>query len=127
MKNILIVDENKDILDALSGSLCSSLKDCSILTASNCAKGESIMKTTPIDMILTELSMPVTNGYKFVEKVKKDYPFVPVCVMTGDCSPSVIERLRSIGVDRWIEKPFQFDQITKLISDELKFQHKFPQ
>ena len=127
MKKILIVDNNKDILEALSGNLCNSLKDCSILTASNGATGEDIMKKTPIDLVLTELLIPAMNGFRFIEQVKKNYPFVPVCVMTGDCSPSVIERLRTIGVGRWIEKPFQFDQIAKLISEELKLENKIPQ
>ena len=85
------------------------------------------MKKTPIDLVLTELLIPAMNGFRFIEQVKKNYPFVPVCVMTGDCSPSVIERLRTIGVGRWIEKPFQFDQIAKLISEELKLENKIPQ
>jgi two-component system, chemotaxis family, chemotaxis protein CheY len=119
MKNILIVDDNNDILDALAGSLCRCLKDCSIITASNGTKGEAIMKDTPIDLILTELSMPVMNGYKFIEQVKKNHPFVPVCVMTGDCSPPVIKRLELMGVGRWIEKPFHFDKLATMISEEL--------
>jgi CheY-like chemotaxis protein len=122
MKNILIIDDNGDILKALSAGLCTCLKDCSILTASNGSKGVDILKTTPVDLILTELSMPVLNGYRFIEHVKKNYPFVPVCVMTGNCSPDVIERLKSMGIGRWIEKPFQFENLAKMISEELKLE-----
>ncbi len=124
MKNILILDDNRDILDALSVSLRKVLKDCTILTSSNGAKGEDILKTTPIDLILTDLSMPTVNGYRFIEHVKKNYPFVPVCVMTGNCSPDVIKRLQSMGVGRWIEKPFQFDQLAHMIAEELKLERQ---
>jgi DNA-binding NtrC family response regulator len=127
MKNILIVDENKDILDALSESLCSSLKDCSILIASNSAKGGSIMKTTPIDLVLTELLTPAMNGYGFIEQVKKSHPSVPVCVMTGNCSPDVVERFKSMGVVSWIEKPFQFDRLAQMIAEELRKEKNIPQ
>jgi len=120
MKNILIVDDNKDILNALAAGLCRRLHDCSILTAASGAKGEKIVRSTPIDLILTEVSMPAENGYKFIEQVKKNYPFVPVCVMTGDCSPAVIKRLELMGVGRWIEKPFQFDNLATMISEELE-------
>lgn len=125
MKNILIVDNNKDILDALSGGLCSSLKECAILTASNGEKGREIINTSPVDLILTELSLPVMDGFSFIEQVKKDYPVVPVCVMTGDCSAAVIDRLKSMGVGRWIEKPFHFEKLAKMISDELKLENRF--
>jgi len=124
MKNILILDDNRDILDALSVGLRMVLKDCTILTSLNGAKGEDILKTTPIDLILTDLSMPIINRYRFIEHVKKNYPFVPVCVMTGKCSPDVIERLQSMGVGRWIEKPFQFEQLAQLISEELKLERR---
>ena len=124
MKNILILDDNRDILDALSVGLCRVLKDCTILTSLNGAKGEEILKTTPIDLILTDLSKPIINGYRFIERVKKNYPFVPVCVMTGKCSPDVIERLQSMGVGRWIEKPFQFEQLAQMISEELKLERR---
>jgi len=124
MKNILILDDNRDILDALSISLCKVLKDCTILTSLNGAKGEDILKTTPIDLILTDLSKPIINGYRFIERVKKNYPFVPVCVMTGKCSPDVIERLQSMGVGRWIEKPFQFEHLAQMIADELKLERR---
>ena len=124
MKNILIVDDNKDILDALSGGLCHCLKDCGILTASSGARGKDIMNSTPIDLVLTELTMPTMNGYRLIEQVRKNHPTVPVCVMTGDCSPAVIERLKTMGVGRWIKKPFQFDKLAKMISDELKLENR---
>lgn len=119
-----MIDDNRDILDALSAGLSSCLKDCAILTASNGAKGENILKTIPIDLILTDLSKPIMNGFRFIEQVKKNYPFVPLCVMTGNCSPDVIERLKSMGINRWIEKPFQFENLAMMISEELRLESR---
>ena len=120
MKNILVLDDNKYILDALSANLCYYLGDCNIMTALDGAKGEDVLRTTPVDLILTDIDMPVVKGYDFIEHAKKNYPGVPVCVMTGDCSASVREKLEALGVTRFIEKPFQYDKLVSMITEELK-------
>ncbi|OGW53869.1 MAG: hypothetical protein A2Z46_08360 [Nitrospirae bacterium RBG_19FT_COMBO_55_12] len=122
MKNILVLDDNKDLLDGMSARLCNYLKGCNILTASDGAQGMDILKSVSIDLILTDLSMPVVNGYTLIEHAKKHYPSVPVCVMTAGCSPDVIRRLQSLGVGRWIEKPFQLEKLAHMISEELKLE-----
>ena len=125
MKKILVLDDNKDILNTLHLGLCACLQDCQILTASNGEKGVVILKNSPVDMIVTDLDMPVMNGYQFIEQVKRDHPDVPVCVMTGDCSSDdVVARMRALGVSRCIQKPFPFDKLAAMITEEL---HLVPQ
>jgi hypothetical protein len=63
MKNILIIDDNKDLLDALSAALRCHLKECTIMTALDGAKGVNIVESAPIDLIVADLAMPVMNGY----------------------------------------------------------------
>jgi CheY-like chemotaxis protein len=120
MKNILILDDNKYILEALSANMCYYLGDCNIITAIDGAKGAETLSSVPIDLILTDLDMPVMKGYEFIEQAKKNYPGVPVCVMTGDCSAAVREKLEALGVTRYIEKPFNYDKLAGMISQELK-------
>jgi len=119
MKNILILDNNKYILDTLSSSMCNYLKDCAITTAVNSEKAADALRSVPVDLILTDLDMPVAKGFEFIEHAKKNYPSVPVCVMTGECAPSVISRLKLLGVRRYIQKPFQFDKLAGIIAEEL--------
>ena len=119
MKTILVLDENKSILDVLSTRLCRYFKDCTITTASDGKRGADILSAGSVDLILADLDMPVVKGYQFIEFAKKNYPSVPLCVMMGDCSPAAIEQLRSMGVDAWIEKPFEFEKLAHLISKKL--------
>lgn len=119
MKNVLIIDDNDDILKSIQKGLCIRLKDCRILTALNGEAGEQILKTDPVDLIVTDLEMPVMNGYRFIEKVRQDLPSVPICVMTGSCPPGVVERLRTLGVTRIIGKPFLLDRLADVIAEEL--------
>jgi CheY-like chemotaxis protein len=119
MKNILVLDDNKYILEALSANLCYYLGDCNIMTAIDGAKGADMLSSVPVDLILADLDMPVAKGYEFIEHAKKNHPNVPVCVMTGDCSPAVRERLAALGVTRYIEKPFHYDELVSMITEGL--------
>ncbi len=71
MKNILVVDDNTDILEAVSTLLHERVKGCAVSIATDGAQGEAIMKSTPVDLVLTDLSMPVMNGYMLIERVSK--------------------------------------------------------
>ena len=119
MKNILVLDDNQDVLEAVSMRLNKYLKGVNILTASDGSEGKAILRSKPIDMVVTDLSMPVINGYMLIEHAKKHYPAVPVCVMTANYSPEIIGKLQSLGVGRWIQKPFKFDQLARMIAEEL--------
>jgi CheY-like chemotaxis protein len=120
MKNILVLDDNKYILEALSANLCYYLGDCNIMTALDGAKGAEVLSSVPVDLILADIDMPIANGYGFIEHAKKNYPGVPVCAMTGDCSPAVREKLEALGVTRYVEKPLQYGKLVSMITEELK-------
>lgn len=119
VKNILVLDDNREILEVVSSRLGRYLKGCNVLTASDGAQGENILESTPIDLVLTDLAMPNVDGFMLIEHAKKNYPHMPICAMTAHCSPQVVSRLQAIGVRRWIEKPFQFEKLASMIAEEL--------
>jgi DNA-binding NtrC family response regulator len=119
MKNILILEDNQNIRDFLASHLSRHLENCHVLTAPDCGKGEYIMQCVMIHLVLADMDMSLSEGIQFLERVKKDYPNARLCVMMGSCSPSIQQRLRTIGVSRAIAKPFQLDALTGMIAEEL--------
>ncbi len=119
-KNILVVDDNRFILEALSGTLNRYLKNCTVLTASTSEKGVEILRSTPIDLILTDIDLRPDDGYRFIEKARISHPGIPLCVMSGTCAPHVKERLERMGIRRYIEKPFPVENLASMISEELQ-------
>jgi len=120
MKTILIVDDNSFILDGLATTFGILLKNCTILTAENGMQAVKIMESVPVDLIVTDLSMPVMDGYGLIEHTKKIYPHIPVFVMTGVYTADVAERLRPLGVSHCTEKPFDYEELAHVISHELE-------
>jgi len=120
MKRILIVDDSKVFLEAISLFVSCQLPDCAVLKAANGAQAIETMDTMPVDLILTDLNMPVVSGYQLIEYVKKNLPSAPVLGMTAVCTPDVEERLRRLGVSSCIEKPFDLYEVAHRISAALE-------
>ncbi len=119
-KNILLIDNNKYLLDVFVIRLTMCLHNYRVLTARNARQGIEIMKSAPIEFALTDLDVPAIDGYHFVEYAKKHYPAVPVYAMSNNCSPELVERLRLLGFADCIEKPFLIEEVTYRIMNRLK-------
>jgi CheY-like chemotaxis protein len=119
LDNILIIDDNISLLGSLAAVVGTQLKDCHILTANNGSEGIAVIDSLPIALILTDLNMPVVDGYGVIAHRNKSCPQVPLFVMSGDLIPEVRERLCEMRVSGCVEKPFSFNQITEIIKYEL--------
>lgn len=119
MKNILVVDDNALIKDVLAQWIRSAMQDTHILTAGNGREALDILNNTPVSLVLTDLQMPVMNGYELIEYCKKNRPEIPVYAMTGERTPEVVRRLGLMGVPMTVEKPFDFGKVACWIRDAL--------
>lgn len=114
-KNILLIDDNKYLLDVFVIRLSMHLRNYKILTARNGKTGIEILKSAPVEFVLTDLEMPEMDGYQFIEHALQHFPAIPVYAMSNDCSPGVTERLRKLGIAECIEKPFLVEEVTRKI------------
>ncbi len=119
MKSILLVDDNKDVTDILSVILTGCMRNVLFRTASNGREAVEILKRQPVDLILTDINMPVMNGYGLIEYRNKNHPSVPLVAMTADASPDVNRRLAMLGITECLEKPFSYDMVTKVFREKL--------
>ena len=124
MKNILVLDDNRSILEVLTAGLGRYLPECTITSALDDEKGLEVLASVPIDLILTDLDIPMNKGFAFIEYALKNHPSVPLCVMTGNYSASILERLALLGVRQHIRKPFQLDILATLLRAELNLEHR---
>jgi CheY-like chemotaxis protein len=79
-----------------------------------------ILKSHPVVFIVTDLNMPIMDGYELSGYLKKNYPDTPVFLMTSDLTSEVQERLRPMGVRQFFEKPFSFQKLALNIAEELE-------
>lgn len=119
MKSILIADDDEFILFGLSKAISMLTKDTEVLTANDGKQAVEILSSHEVDLIVTDLKMPVINGFEVVDYANAHFPGIPVYVMTGDYLPDVKPKLKNAVVAKFISKPFSFKQLADEISLKL--------
>ena len=69
------------------------------------------------DLVLLDLNMPRKNGLEVLAEIKADDDLktIPVIVLTTSKSAADVIKARGLGADRYISKPVDFDEFTKVV------------
>lgn len=110
-KKVLIVDDEKTLLHTFSNSLKAYSPDLEILTAENGLQAVVILDGSPVDLVVTDLRMPEMDGFQLLIHMKKNFPGIPVIVMTAIGSPEVADRLKAMGGGPYLEKPINIKDL----------------
>jgi CheY-like chemotaxis protein len=115
MKYILVIDDERIFQRSLLDGLRSFERDFRVLTAEDGKEAEQILRVFPVDLVVTDLKMPKADGFQLLAYLKKIHPHTPVIVMTAFGNPELEQWLRSLGVHAYLEKPFDFHDLTNKI------------
>ncbi len=113
--SILIVDEDRDALNQISQSLAICAKQCSIYTAQNGRDALKILKNSSVNMLLTALNLPVTNGFDLVDYARTYYPDIRMFVMSEEDPSAIKRRLDDLSIDGYIRKPLRIEMIYSVL------------
>ena len=122
-ENILIVEDNADIRQYLSEELGKSYH---ILTAENGGEALSIVKEQEIDLILTDVMMPVMDGLQLCKQIKQNLRTCHIPVIILSAKTDLKEQLEGlqVGADDYIPKPFSMAVITAKIKNLFRTRHR---
>jgi len=119
-KKILIVDDEEDLTWSISRRLSRDNDNIKVLSANSGKNALDILSRNEIDLLITDLRMPGINGWELLDKIKEQYPETLVIVMTAHGSIEVIDALNRWGEAGYIEKPFDMNDLRKLVYAFLK-------
>lgn len=120
MKSLLIVDDEVDLAESLASFL--ELKGFKTIHCDSVEKALAIFSSTPIDLVISDVRMPHKDGVFFYETIKnelktKDIPFI---FMTGYSEKVDLQKAYEMGVDEFINKPFEYDDLVSVLKILLK-------
>jgi DNA-binding NtrC family response regulator len=124
MQKILVVDDNRMVLNSLASYVKCKFRDYDVLTAEDGKQAIETLESNPVCLVLTDLEMPNVDGYRIIEYAKKNHPSLPVIIMTGSWSLDLRMLVCKTGIARCIEKPFRFDDLSLMISEALGLSSK---
>jgi DNA-binding NtrC family response regulator len=111
---LLIIDDNKEILDALCEFL--SKKKYDITSANNGLEGLKYIEKEQqqFDVVITDLIMPDISGVALISIIKKRYPDTLVIAITGwGEHPEALAT--EAEADHVMEKPFELSELEKAL------------
>jgi len=121
--SLLIVEDDDDFRMFLYNQL---KRHYIIHKAINGVEALAELKNHQIDIIITDIAMPKTDGFQCCKEVKSnlDYSHIPIILLTAKTNlQSKIEGL-DVGADAYVEKPFSMDHILAQLSNLLANRNK---
>ena len=115
---LLIIDDNKEILKALTDFL--SKKKYDVVSASDGLDGLKLLETEKqgFDLVVTDLIMPNISGVGLISIIKKKFPDLPVIAITGwGEHPEALAT--EAQANRVLEKPFDLSELDTVIRELL--------
>ena len=103
---ILAIDDSLTIRNLLHSAL--SEAGFEVHFAEDGSQGLQRLDDADPDVVITDINMPVLDGFGFIESVRRQHPDrpVPILVLSTESSPALKERARRAGATGWIVKPF---------------------
>ncbi|AFL85804.1 signal transduction histidine kinase [Belliella baltica DSM 15883] len=115
---ILLVEDNRELLDFIAEELSN---DYQIYKALDGESALSILKSSSIQLVVSDITMPAMDGISLCRFLKSniDYSHIPIILLTAKSTlQSRIEGLES-GADAYMEKPFSPDHLRVQIANLL--------
>jgi DNA-binding response OmpR family regulator len=119
MARILLIDDD----DALRSVMAKSLTYAGhvVVQAADGRQGLELSRATHIDLVVTDLVMPVQEGVETILKLRREQPTLPVVAISGGVSNSdvYLNIASKIGARRVLPKPFTPQELISLIAELL--------
>ena len=127
---ILVVEDNVELLMLIKHLLSRKYR---VETARNGGEAVEVIEKSEIDLIISDVMMPVMDGYELVKYVKNsvDYSHLPVILLTAKAQESDKMDALKVGADEYMTKPFKMKElqlrIDNLIANRQRISREFKQ
>lgn len=116
MATILVVDDSASLRQVVAISLQS--KGYDVIQADNGKSALAKLDGTKINLVVSDVNMPIMDGLTFVGEMKKlpRYKFTPVIMLTTEAGDDMKTKGRSVGVKAWVVKPFKPESMLSAVA-----------
>jgi len=122
---VLIVEDNPHIVEMYAYALKKLAREMSVplevATAADGHQAYTQLKERPFQLVVTDLYMPVLDGFALVQKIREDSELrrIPLVVISAG-GPEAQARVAELGVDVYLRKPVRFTEVLETVKGLLK-------
>lgn len=112
---LLFVEDEKDLITIISDTL--KKLQANYVTAGNGQEALDVLEQhKDIDVIITDINMPVMNGLELIAEVRKTNKEIPILIMSAHTENEYMKTAENLGVTNYLLKPFDFIKFIELIA-----------
>jgi DNA-binding response OmpR family regulator len=116
MPTVMLVDDDQNFLLSFVEGLRSINKEFKIYTAKNGKLAVKILKTNPVDLIVTDLRMPIMDGFELISYLSRNHSQIPIIVITAFGMPEIENNIYTSAAFQYLEKPLDFNILVERIN-----------
>ncbi|BFR47076.1 sigma-54 dependent transcriptional regulator [Nitratidesulfovibrio sp. HK-II] len=122
--HLLVLDDEKNYLLVLEALLTDA--GYTVTALNDPETGLAFLEESEVDVIITDMKMPKITGREVLEQVKKNWPHIPVLIMTAFGSIESAVEVMKYGAFDYITKPFSNDELLLSVhnASELSRMHR---
>lgn len=111
-RTVLTVDDSKSVRDMVAFTL--GQQGYRVIGAADGSQGLQVFQSERLDLVITDLNMPVMNGFDFIANARKSgrNAGVPIVMLSTESDPEAKRRGKELGATGWINKPFDAGMLT---------------
>jgi CheY-like chemotaxis protein len=113
LRRILVVDDMPAVLNLIGTLLEDSGFD--VVKASGGREARTKIQTHPVDIVLTDLSMPDEEGIETIRALRAKHPGLKIIAMSGAFGSEILQSAKALGADATLAKPISQERLLECI------------
>lgn len=116
-RRILIIEDDFDLASIIRVALETCGYDVSIAT--NGRRALALQRARPADIVVTDIFMPEMDGIETIEALQKEFPRIPIIVMSAGAKAGQVDYLRvarMLGAAKCLRKPFDLADLIAAVA-----------
>lgn len=120
MVKLLLVEDDANLCYIIQGGLEDMIGGYEVMTAANGEEGLRLWHEQKPDVIVSDIEMPVMDGYEMVRRIRETDSDTPILFTSGRVSPKDVVKGYELGINNYIKKPFLAEELNAHITALLR-------
>ena len=110
---VLVVDDDAIVIKSCRRIL--EVEGFEVMAVRSADEALENIKNFGFSLLLIDIKMPKRDGIFLIREIKKEWPEIPILVMSGYPTPETIAAVLKSGATQFIPKPFRLDELIQAV------------
>jgi len=115
---ILVIDDEPRIRSLLQTAIGDAGHE--VFEAANGKGAAKFLAQQPVDLVITDLVMPETEGIETIRTLRRQHPDIKIIAISGAFQGRFLDVARALGADATLDKPFSIQKLLETVETVIR-------